>query len=359
MKKKDLFIAFAFIFCIVVSCSRKENVVQFEIIPIDFDNIKPIDVRDPSIVKLISLETNENSLISLVEKLEIFNNKLYIYDSDKIFIFDMQGKHLHTISLKGHGPGEYTKISSFFIKNGNIHIFDSNTQKLLIYDEDGRFLLSKMLNEGKENTYFTLLCPINENKYIGKNTYRGNVKTPILGFLDANLDAKDQITNRLLTHGIFFSSDWVHVYEDKILYTEMLNDTLFSVQDSLIVPRYYVDFKENKLPPEISAKDLGEALEFVSDPNCDPMIASMMKSISEDSSHLRFIFFWQYDEIIYTKFNKQSKEVLSYRFIDSKNEFKTVGYMLHFDGQTILPAVNSNDSESNPTLIFIDDARLN
>lgn len=109
---------------------------------IDIDNIKKEDrincsnyFRD---VETIILETNETSLISSIDGIQVLDNNIYVLDKDlsNIYVFDKQGKFLNKIGTKGIGPNEYLSIADFTIdsKNKLIYILDNALNKVFVYD---------------------------------------------------------------------------------------------------------------------------------------------------------------------------------------------------------------------------------
>lgn len=93
--------------------------VKYEI---DINKAEVKDYIPMSIVfksmKIIPLETNENSLIARINKIEIYNNWIFVIDNFKanaLHIFDKEGNYIKQIGRKGSGPGEYKQLSTFTI----------------------------------------------------------------------------------------------------------------------------------------------------------------------------------------------------------------------------------------------------
>ena len=93
---------------------------------------------------IVALETIEASLIGDINKLEIYDGKLFIFDRDavnKLVIFSSDGSYIGNIGRQGGGPGEYDKIRDFCIdrENSRIIILD-NHYNLLFFDSEGNYL---------------------------------------------------------------------------------------------------------------------------------------------------------------------------------------------------------------------------
>ncbi len=86
-------------------------------------------------VEYIPLETNDSVLLSEISSLVYSNDRIYVSDNSKIFVFDNKGNHIRTLSRKGRGPGEYLTLQSFKVDkiSGSIFISDQ-LGKVTIYD---------------------------------------------------------------------------------------------------------------------------------------------------------------------------------------------------------------------------------
>jgi hypothetical protein len=335
------------------SCGGRKNYVdsKYETISINVNDLMAIDIRNniEYNIKEIQLELTDNSLLSLIEQVEIYDDKIFIYDKGRLIVFDMDGVFSHEIGKKGGGPGEYTNINSFFIKENNVFAYDENLQKLFIYNIDGSFITSKKTIENISAMY-----PVNSKKFIGRKIYQGDrVTTPTLVILDENLELIDNISNRFLTSGIQIF-DHCYSFNGNILYWEFLNDTIFSVEGTDIIPRYYVDFDEFKIPKR-EGKEISEIIEYIN--SNDSKFASGIRHIQEDISDIRFIFGFK-ENINYVKYNKQTKEISLCYFYDSKETLEVQYFMKYSNGKIILSIHDPKDVEGNPKLLFIDEKKL-
>lgn len=67
------------------------------------------EILDDSI-EIIPLETTEECLISKINRIEFYQDKIFVSDkaNAKIFVFTSEGKYLKSIGTQGGGPGEYS-----------------------------------------------------------------------------------------------------------------------------------------------------------------------------------------------------------------------------------------------------------
>ncbi|HHU35481.1 MAG TPA: 6-bladed beta-propeller, partial [Bacteroidetes bacterium] len=67
------------------------------------------------------------AIIGDINKIILYDNKLFANDGSRIIVFDNKGKYLFKIEKLGRGPGEYTDITDLTISN---NIDQSNDKKI-------------------------------------------------------------------------------------------------------------------------------------------------------------------------------------------------------------------------------------
>ena len=105
----------------------------------------PISLSDLfSEVRLVTLETTSESLISQIRQIAFHQSRFYILDSKQqmIFCFDKNGKFIFRISAQGNGPGEYNYLTDINVdtENGQLMLLDPAVARVHYYDLDGNFL---------------------------------------------------------------------------------------------------------------------------------------------------------------------------------------------------------------------------
>ena len=100
-------------------------------------------------VRYVILELTDESIVGNIDKLVIFEDRIYILDklTSSVFIFDMDGKYLSKISKIGNGPGEYSRLHFFDIEpeSRQIVLTDLTTYWNMRYDLDGNFISRKLM----------------------------------------------------------------------------------------------------------------------------------------------------------------------------------------------------------------------
>lgn len=134
----------------VVSCQQKdkEETVLTENIKIDFstvafDNYKHLTVVDTTLIIPLSEDVNRDLIIGQLDKIVVSDSLIYIADTymKRLLVYDMQGNVIGKVGTMGGGPGEYTSLSDFCVgSNGEIYLYDSAKNKMLIYDRDLQFV---------------------------------------------------------------------------------------------------------------------------------------------------------------------------------------------------------------------------
>ena len=95
-------------------------------------------------LKIVKLELSDESMIGTIDKLEIYDDKIFILDwkTLSLFVFDISGKYLFKINAVGQGPEEYAQLEFFGIdrENNQIVLADCWEYFVMRYDMNGKFI---------------------------------------------------------------------------------------------------------------------------------------------------------------------------------------------------------------------------
>lgn len=106
-------------------------------------------------------EYRADAIPGTYNRVKIVNKKLIIVDrTDRIFVYDLDGKLLQYLHKKGRGPGEYYQISDISSYGNYLYILNYNTS-ILQYSLDGDFV-----KEIKLESYHNCLDIIKERIYL-------------------------------------------------------------------------------------------------------------------------------------------------------------------------------------------------
>ncbi|MDR2406527.1 MAG: 6-bladed beta-propeller [Bacteroidales bacterium] len=168
---KKIYITVLLCSFIFFSCKQHIETVEATesaLYTINLDSIPTVDsFRLSSIfrkAKAIRLEETDYAVIGRINCMQVFDNYIFILDTDKakkLFMFNKNGKYLRQIGSWGQGPGEYIYITDFCLDtiNREIYILDSSKKMLYKYNFDsGKFIGSVNMQYDKSYpNYVTFL----------------------------------------------------------------------------------------------------------------------------------------------------------------------------------------------------------
>lgn len=139
---------------LVFSCDSRLEAEEKPTVENDYVTIKPeqefkmfktIDFSSKiDSVQFIELEFGDESIITNVSRVEIFESKIYVLDTKTslVFIFDIDGNFRFKINYIGEGPGEYAQLDYFDLdfENREIVLTDLMSYWIMRYDLSGNFI---------------------------------------------------------------------------------------------------------------------------------------------------------------------------------------------------------------------------
>lgn len=143
------FVFILLIFFLGFSCNNERNKNKSEeqhqqLINIDRipnSNSDSITITD---IKYVFLESTLKGIIGKIDKIKIYNNKYYFLDiniTNRLYLYEDNGKFVKTIGRKGKGPGEYIQLMDFDVdKYGNVYLYDNGKKNLIVFDNYGKFI---------------------------------------------------------------------------------------------------------------------------------------------------------------------------------------------------------------------------
>ncbi|MGY4383401.1 hypothetical protein ACVWYN_000420 [Pedobacter sp. UYP24] len=245
----------AFFFIWFTSCTSDkgdENYVFHKIVNSSFIT-KKFTQADELIDKteFVKLETNPNSLLGKIDRVEQIENSFLLYDSKNKLIlrFDRSGKFLNPIGKEGHCLECYTKIDYFTINRSKrqVLIMDMAIQKILVFNLDGKFLSKSDLPQ-----VYPAAFAISGDKYV----YFQNKSTSLNGgtnYHDLLIMKQDVVLNQYFKHNSDYKSwfdgeSYLYYRNDTVNYVNLWAGEVFALANDSIIPRYKIDFGKNKLP---------------------------------------------------------------------------------------------------------------
>ena len=208
--------------------------------------------------ELLSLESNDNSLISRIDRVIKYENRYYVLDKrmEPLLAFDDSGGHLFTIHAVGSGIGEYANLKDFSIdKEGCWLLLLVDPSAILYYD----------LSEGKYDhklkldNYYDAITNDSQNIYLERATYVNNKLSPsAITVMRKSDNVMNDILKPLTEIAPYCHAQGVRMSATNPLYfTRKFDDCIYKLGYGTLEPLYHIDWKEATFP-SLSEKDTYE-----------------------------------------------------------------------------------------------------
>jgi hypothetical protein len=259
---------------VMISCNsdrKKETVGNDSVYTVDFDNTpKEEKIYMSSLfkkVKIIPLETTDESLIGRITEVQVSDGKIFVFDIDHagLFVFNMDGKFIRRIGREGQGPGEYVFLSNFTVDEAKheIYLLDAGRKRIIIYDiETGKYLKHISMSHISEKTFSHCIQYSEGRLYADANAKSGSEEDYLLYEIDLQtgkcknpwLPAEcNKGSMRGMFSNIFFYSR-NHPHSPKYVKTFM--DTVYTIEKDGISP--FLAVKSSNLVSEDDLRRTGE-----------------------------------------------------------------------------------------------------
>ncbi len=314
--------------------------------------------------KIIPLETSDSSLLYDIVSIDQTGDKYFIRSRNDILAFGTNGDYLYKISGTGQSGEEYTSLSSFFVKDNELYVYDRNQLKVLVFSPSGRLLRTeKLIKETEERNMPAIIYPLGKDRYIAKNIFNGTpgYKTAALSLLDDKFSLIEEVKGRFLQTG-FNIFDFVTYNEESnlISYWEPLNDTIYTVgKDNTIQPKYIVNFGKYSIPAEERiSKDVYDLIDYTNKPE-NKNIASLVRYVYEEEEYVYFVFI-QGTSAMPALYNKETQHTTVYTLpADATNGKYRIASFLKIDNDKVIMVLDDRENiENNQSLFIIDKEEL-
>lgn len=119
-------------------------------------------------VEFVPLETRNECILGQITKTVNHGGDYYILSGGAIYRFGADGHFAGNIGRKGQGPGEYNLVNTFFFEGDSLYAIDGNTERMLVYDREGRYARSVIVPS--ELKMAQDIIPVDHNKAIVSNS---------------------------------------------------------------------------------------------------------------------------------------------------------------------------------------------
>lgn len=202
----------------------------------------------------ITLETNQDNLLSDIDKIQIEDSCLWILDKKQrtIFTFDISGKYIRKLCEFGNGQEEYRDIADFQISNGNIHVLSRINKSIFVYKSTGEFIKSYKLDEWYDFFYIT------KNSILLHSNFSNNKLYNLIVYNPQSNVCENEFLPFPSNQNFSFSTNPFNISDDGgILLTQQYDYTVYSVDNYLSVKNLVtLQFNsKDKLPEDVFEKD--------------------------------------------------------------------------------------------------------
>jgi hypothetical protein len=203
-------------------------------------------------IKLIPLETTDESLLDNIYKVLVTDSAIYIKDDFKgggIVIFDGKGKFIRRIP-NGQGPGELTRLYDIAYDIENNELIAYQHSFLLFFTPSGQFIRQKRLPFGFYN--FTIIPDGYVFKTLDRqgNGHLGKLEDYTLLITDKNFKLKS-VALPLLPNKINYGGyNYLYNNNHAIKVTQKFTDTIYQYTSEVnqLKAKYVLDYNKKKLP---------------------------------------------------------------------------------------------------------------
>ncbi|MBP6468741.1 MAG: 6-bladed beta-propeller [Fusobacteriaceae bacterium] len=309
------------------SCINKTKQIH-DVNKITFNNECVADLTDSFDCNYIALETNDDCLIGSPAQVQIIDNRIFVLDTyyaKKLFVFELDGKFVMQVGVRGGGPKEYSVPSSFKINNQSetIIIHDSDRNKLIEYDLR-TYKFRRTIEVPFSFTDFEILSNGNIAWYSPLGYPAGKPHSYVL-----ITDTAFKVVNTLLK-GDFFSGyslgpqNQLYLFEDDCFGYAPYSGILYKINSEEVLPKYEISFGEWRFPPmdylkkeSIGNKDYVYSL-FASDYIATYSVYETARLISVNYDRRKKQYLGLYD--------KQTNKTFNYSFVQFEKSLKITGF---------------------------------
>lgn len=220
-------------------------------------------------IEYIPLETSNESLIGNVLDVQLTDDYIFISqrirDNKPLLQFDRSGNFIRQIGKIGRGPEEYVAMRGFSIDRDKeiIYVLASYNGKVLSYSFDGDYINSFKFPQSygpivwsKDSSFICYQESVNgteENIFEERNTHNEitqYVRNTFfwqhkLNFFAGGSSSKKKVFYRL---------------NNKLHFKSSYNDTVYTYDKDKIIPKYFLDLKDFRLPDQLRVEVTGESV---------------------------------------------------------------------------------------------------
>ena len=283
---------------VVQDLSRVDSISR-----VDESGVTIIKVKEPLNNQILStdliedffyvpLETTDESLFGYCTQLEIFDDKIYLFDqfsTQSVFIFDRTGKFIKRLGEKGGAPFEFQAPKGMAIDrvNKQLIIYDNQKRVWMYFTLTGEYI--KKVNVPFRMKGSFQLFP---SGHIVSATNKGDWNTHLGAYTDYRLLYTDTTGNIVKAVYPYLETEYSDIsypsllfMDNEILYFPLYLNEIYQITDSTIKTKYRFDYAD--FTP-FEKEKMGT---FESSDDFEAYVAShaYLTEFSENETHISFI----------------------------------------------------------------------
>jgi len=255
--KAQKFVLALFCSLFVMSCGRENTSTGLAIVNVDPKTHEPVKLSDiAENVTAIALETLDDNLISVITKIAVGEDFIFLIDRKYLYQFTKEGKFVKKIGSLGQGPGEISFIKNMTVDWAAQKVYLATGHKLICFSFSGDLIQEK-------NFIMTDVIYLHENGFRILKASQGDKKSANGKYLNEvyliNLNKSFQIIDSLMIRSIeverlmgvgmrggttFLSQlkSEQYMYYPVLYPDPLVRDTLYQLTNSELHPYLRLDF---------------------------------------------------------------------------------------------------------------------
>ena len=213
--------------------------------------------------KLVILPTSDSLLIGEIYRVCSQGDYIYVSDGANLYKFLLNGNYQGRISRQGQGPEEYINIGDFHIDDqGNAWLSCRNNNSIYQYSWDNEFKQRIKVDLWMEHIFWH-----DKGLYIYSGNETGFNNAYQLHYL--NLDNKqiehhfkpiDKYMSQYLF--VFMTNVFQKAKDNAAYFTQMFNDTIYSLSPDTYKPKYVVNLGNHNIPKSFYEHNYRDIMDF-------------------------------------------------------------------------------------------------
>jgi hypothetical protein len=219
-----------FILLMFLGCQKEKDIIKhinikYSTKAINSDNM----IKN---VRVVKLETLNQSIIDEIFNIKIYKNKIYVLEQtgsiNRILVFDINGKFVSELGSYGRGPNEIGNPYSFCFKDSNVFVWDKFVHKLTIENK----YLEKMFETQLQVSSFDIK---------GENFifFHGPSNEAFVTVMDQKGNTIEQFKAQNINYDLGCSStDAIMNFGSETSFFSIMLDVIYKLKEGKLVPGY-------------------------------------------------------------------------------------------------------------------------